>query len=496
MQKKVVLFFPETHRLRAEDTWCLPPFSLLAIAAPLLEANYAVTIVDARITPDYRERILAEISDAVCLGISVLTGKQIEQALSISEELKSTCPELPIVWGGYHPTLMPEQTIADPAIDIVVRAQGEVAFKTVVDRLATGESLRGIAGIVFKEHGKAVWNGHPVFKDVNQFPPLPFSLIDLEPHLPDLGFAQRTLSYPSSQGCPFPCHFCAESAAYEQRWCGLAPERVVDDLERLSQQYGADGVILVDNNFFVDEKRVQAICREIIRRRLTFKWAAQGRADRISALQDRTFELLRESGFAVFHVGAESGSDRQLEAVSKKSSRQVTVDCAKVVKKYGLHISFGFIFGFPGETDEDIEQNFSLMEEVTEIQGAYDCIYHFYAPAPGTPLLNKSLEHGAPSASRLQDWATYNTVRGMTPWVSSSYIDRIQRRAEFFYPFSWPNWMFKRRQEQSFLRRTAFHLLHRAARIRYRTRFFGAPLDWWLYKRTRYVLSPLARARS
>ncbi|MBK9796673.1 MAG: B12-binding domain-containing radical SAM protein [Holophagaceae bacterium] len=487
MKKKVVLFFPETHLSRAEDGWCLPPFSLLAIAGPLLQEGYEVVLVDGRLVPDFLERVQGESANAICLGISVLTGNQIRQALELSAAIKERFPDLPVVWGGYHPTLLPDQTIANPLVDVVVRGQGELTFKRLVQALASGASLRGIPGLSFKEPGRIVCNDEAPFTDVNEFPPMPFSLVDLSRHLPDLGFARRTLSYVTSQGCPHHCEFCAESTAYKVRWSGLAPARVAQDLEALLGRCEADGVILVDNNFFVNEERVQGICREILRRGLSFKWAAQGRADRVASLSDETFALLKQSGFTVFHVGAESGSDAQLEQVSKRSSRQTTIDCARAVKAHGLHISFGFIFGFPGETEADIQQNFSLMEEVTDIQGSYDCIYHFYAPSPGSPMLEASVQRGAEDHPLLEDWIGYNTSRGITSWVDAAYIDRIRWRTDFVYAYARPNFMLRQRLAGSPARRLLYYPLHVINRLRYRLKFYAFPLDWWIYRTLRGV---------
>jgi radical SAM superfamily enzyme YgiQ (UPF0313 family) len=480
--KKILLFFPETHLQRSDDSWCLPPLSLLAIAAPLVQDNYEVKIFDSRVDGDCLSDILAEAHDAVCLGISVLTGHQIKEALQVSQEVKRHLPSLPVVWGGYHPTLLPEQTIAEPAIDIVVKGQGEITFRMLVDALSEGRPLRDVEGILFKENGAIVFNPERKFADVNRFPPLPFSLIDMESHFPDLEFGTRTIGYVSSQGCPHGCQFCAESTAYRQRWSGLSSHRVGEDMERLIRQYDGDGVIFVDNNFFVDERRVRGICTEIIRRGLHFRWGAQGRADQIVRLSAETFDLLRRSGFTVFHVGAESGSDRQLEQVSKSIERQTTIACAKVCREQGIRISFGFIFGFPNETEEDIEANFSLMEEVTDIQGEYDCIVHFFAPSPGTHLSELAVGLGAASPSRLADWIPYNTVRGITPWVDARYIDRIRRRIDYFYPFARPSAVFRER----IARRTSgvilFPLLHLLNRLRYRLHFYAFPVDWWFYK--------------
>lgn len=495
--KKVVLFFPETHRFRHEDPWCLPPLSLLAIAAPLLQSNYTVKIVDSRVEKDFLRTILDECDGAVCLGISVLTGRQIHEALLVSREVKKRLPAVRVVWGGYHPTLLPEQTIADPAVDVVVKGQGEITFRELVDALVAGRTLTGVKGLVFKEDGRIVCNTDREFADINQFPPHPYFLVNMENHFPLLEFGKRTIGYVSSQGCPHGCLFCAESAAYNKRWSSLSPQRVGQDLEHLVRQYNADGVIFVDNNFFVDEKRVQGICAEIIRRKLKINWGAQGRADQIVRQSADTFALLKKSGFTVFHVGAESGSDQRLKDVSKTIDRQTILTCAKECKKHGIRVSFGFIFGFPGETEADIHESFSLMEAVTDIQGEYDCIIHFFAPPPGAEMLKMLFELGTVKPTQLSDWISYNTVRGdMTPWVDAVYIDRVKRRHEYFYPFARPGRVFMERIGERTRGMFFFNILHLITSLRYRFSFYALPIDWWLYKNYKNMHSRFVKKTS
>jgi radical SAM superfamily enzyme YgiQ (UPF0313 family) len=490
---KVVLYFPETHSSRREDPWCLPPLSLLAIAAPLVEAGYEVCIVDARRQPDYVQRVLDEAKDSICVGMSVLTGCQILGGLEVARAIKRDLPGIPVVWGGYHPTLLPHQTIADPSIDAVVRGQGERTFKALVDALAEGARLDGISGLLFKDQSRIVENPMRSFEDINGFPPFPYHLIDVAAHFPSLEFGKRIVAYVSSQGCPHPCAFCAESAAYGRRWSGLNPDRVGQELERLVRQYNADGVIFVDNNFFADEKRVQGICNEIIRRGLKFRWAAQGRADRIAGLSPETFGLLRKSNFEVFHVGAESGSTRVLDIALKTMPRETILECARLCKRQGIRISFGFIFGFPDETEKDIQDNFSLMEEVTDIQGAYDCIVHFYAPCPGTPLAASAAERGARNPENLLEWGAFNTVRGITPWVDARYIDRIRRRTDFFYPFARPNELLMRTRVRGLAARILVRAFSLSCRLRWRIGWYVLPVEWWLYKCGRWAIAKVAQ---
>ena len=112
---KVVLFYP------AYDGPPLgAPLCLLALASPLREANFDVVVIDAAIDPDYRAHIERESEDALCLGISVLTGPMIRGAVEVATAMKSDHPQLPIIFGGWHPTLLPDETLSEPFVDIVV----------------------------------------------------------------------------------------------------------------------------------------------------------------------------------------------------------------------------------------------------------------------------------------------------------------------------------------------------------------------------------------
>jgi anaerobic magnesium-protoporphyrin IX monomethyl ester cyclase len=147
---KVVLFYPpyDGPPLGA-------PLSLLCLASPLLEAGFSVKIIDNLIAPDYEAAILRETADALCLGISVLTGPHIGAAVRVSKMVKKLRPELPIIFGGWHPSLATEQTLREPFVDAVVRGQGELTLLELVQRIATGCDWHGVRGVSIKD---ADWN--------------------------------------------------------------------------------------------------------------------------------------------------------------------------------------------------------------------------------------------------------------------------------------------------------------------------------------------------
>src|SRR5437879_5791789 len=128
--KKVVFFFPAFSSQEATA-----PLGILAVSTPLLRAGYQVRIIDSTITPNFQKRVLAELSDALCLAVSLVTGPMIRETVQIARAAKLLYPDLPVVLGGWHPSLLPDQTLAAECVDVVIRGQGEDAMLEVVQRL-------------------------------------------------------------------------------------------------------------------------------------------------------------------------------------------------------------------------------------------------------------------------------------------------------------------------------------------------------------------------
>src|SRR5215470_7078089 len=143
--RKVVLFFPAFASSEATA-----PLGLLAVATPLLRAGYDVRLIDSTITPNYKQRVLEEVRDALCLGISLVTGPMIRETVEIARTVKAWNPEFPVILGGWHPSLLPHQTLEADYIDIVVKGQGEDSLLDVVRHLESRSALDMVPGIGFK----------------------------------------------------------------------------------------------------------------------------------------------------------------------------------------------------------------------------------------------------------------------------------------------------------------------------------------------------------
>ncbi len=482
MSNKVTLVFP---RLRREsNVWA--PLPLQAVAAPLLADGFEVRLVDGRVIHPHMPDIIEAAGGVLYVGLSVMTGFQIRDAVLISKTLKDVYPELPIVWGGYHASMLPEQTLAEDYIDIIVRGQGQLAALELARRLAAdaGADLDGIPGVCYKRaDSEMVIAEHPALVDIERFPPTPYDdILDMEKYMvPDLG--RRTMKYFSSQGCPFGCGFCAETSMYGRGWVGFPPERVVDDLEHLVKKYRVDGFDFADTNFFVSKKRVQAICEGIIERGLKIVWAADVRTKQFIDFTPELRQLIYDAGCRRLLLGAESGSQAALEHIGKQTTVDDTLHVSRLCDDLGIIARFTTMFGFPGEPEVDIELTMRMIESIKAINEDFEVHGFFFAPYPGAPMYDEAVRLGFKSPETLEGWADFDLTELHTPWVDPIYKEKVDMIIDFYMPFASPGPELKSRMAAGGPKGYAYRAMHKLAAWRVGHRDFRAPIEWQLKKR-------------
>ncbi|MBI5061123.1 MAG: cobalamin B12-binding domain-containing protein [Candidatus Aenigmarchaeota archaeon] len=171
MKKKIVLFNPAgTHDdLKLRHT----PVSLLAVSKLLYKDGYDIKIV-SRYESGYIEKILNELEDAVCIGITAMTGYQIRNALEVASAIRAKFPDIKIVWGGWHASILPEQTIRYELVDIIVCGQGERTFYELVEALRNNKPLKNVKGIFYKEGAEIKRTPMRELESIENFPPRTF----------------------------------------------------------------------------------------------------------------------------------------------------------------------------------------------------------------------------------------------------------------------------------------------------------------------------------
>src|SRR5450755_3046775 len=264
MSKKVVFFFPSFA-----STEATAPLGILAVAAPLLAAGYEVCLIDSTITPDYKKRVLAEVSDALCLGVSLVTGPMIRETVEIARAIKEWNPDFPIILGGWHPSLLPKQTLEAPYIDFVVRGQGEESLLELVQHIEARSAPDLVAGIGFKRDNKLIFTPERPLRPLVDMPPKAYHLADFDAYERLCG--KRWAMYTSSLACPFNCGYCTNEGVYGRKWNALEAAQASAEMCDLSRRYGLEMLWIVDDNFLVDLDRARAISEGLVRAGSNFK---------------------------------------------------------------------------------------------------------------------------------------------------------------------------------------------------------------------------------
>ena len=341
--KKIVFFFPAFSSQEATA-----PLGILAVATPLLRAGYEVCLIDSTITPNFKKRVLAELEDALCLAVSLVTGPMIKETVEIARAAKELYPDKPVVLGGWHPSLLPHQTLAAPYIDIVVKGQGEDAFLEIVRRIEVGESMKGVAGAGYKDNGQIVFNSPRALKPISEMPPKAYHLADFDAYERVCG--RRWAMYTSSLACPYNCAYCTNDGVYGRKWNALEPEQVVEETADLATRYNLQLLWIVDDNFLVDRNRAVGIAEGLVRRDSKFDWSIQASTNLVNRLTVEELKLLRRAGLSQVSQGADSGSPKVMRLMNKDFQKLETIyAAADKLTQAGIRPSFNMIFGFPGE---------------------------------------------------------------------------------------------------------------------------------------------------
>jgi anaerobic magnesium-protoporphyrin IX monomethyl ester cyclase len=362
---KVVLYNPKS-------VFYTMPLALVAVASYLDPEKFEVLIIDGRLEKDALKKVLDETRDAICFGTTVLTGAPIHDALVITGKVKKSNPQLTTVWGGWHPSLFPEETLEEKSIDVVVAGQGEITFAELLETLVAQKSFQGIPGLYFKESGRVIQNPARHMENINQFPPFNYELIDVQKYFDLKG--RKQFDYISSQGCRFRCTFCADPMMYKRGWHGLDAERLGAELEQWWNAYRFDDLNFQDETFFTYSQRVSEIAEEFIKRKFSFTWFGTMRADQGYRLDEEILVLCKRSGLRKVMIGVEAGSQQMLDWMKKDITIEQVFYCAELCRRHDIAITFNVIVGFPGESEQSIAESIRVTKELRKMSPYFDVI--------------------------------------------------------------------------------------------------------------------------
>lgn len=487
--KKIILIQPKVGSWEFIQETPMLPLALM-LAASHAAREYAIRIIDQRLDPDWSRTLERELAaDTLCVGVTAFTGPQILYGLEASRLVKQ-CSRVPVVWGGIHPSILPEQTVSHEAVDLVLVGEGEIAFRDLLSALDAGAPPGGVPGVWTMTPAGPAGSPPVAIQDVNTLPPIPYSLVPIEDYIGRDREGRRKFPIKTSRGCPYRCTFCHQNSNYRRKWRAFAAPRVLDEMEMLIRDHAIRHFQILDDNFFVDVKRVQEILHGMQERRLDAVLTINGsRVSDILRLSDESLRLLAGGRCAELQIGLESGSQRILDAMKKDLSLDQVLQANERLGKHRIPRYYELVSGFPGETAEDIAETARLILRLSERDPDV-----FFAPLesltayPGTEVYEQAEAAGMRFPTSLEGWGDYEWSNPRLPWMDG----RMRRLLKSFHIFPTLISAQIKVAESSWLK-LLFRLYRPIARWRVRHQFFYLPIEASAFRLLTWMRSRAAR---
>ncbi len=323
------------------------------------------------------------------------------------------------MWGGIHASILPEQTLENPYVDIVVIGEGEATLLELVTTLANHLPLSGVAGIAYRENGQCRLTGLRPFIDLDAQPPPAYDLIDINLYRRKI-FGSDHVSFNSSRGCAYRCGFCYDSVIHRRVWRAMQPETVVDHFRRLIRDYGISGFNFTDDNLFINMKHAHRVMEAIVQADLKIRIGKLHiRIDAIQKMDQEFLQLLVRAGVERLTIGVESGNQRILDLIRKDLRVEQVLEVSGKLKPYEIVPVYLFMMGLPTETPQELDQSIRLAQRILRENPRASKSFNIYMPYPGTELYSLVLQLGFKPPQRLEEWShlNYRYVPGESPWI-------------------------------------------------------------------------------
>jgi anaerobic magnesium-protoporphyrin IX monomethyl ester cyclase len=398
----IILFNPQSTKPKNRRF----PLSVLALAA-MLEGREEYAIVDGNIDSDPASTILSliERNTVELLAVTVMPGPQMVSAIDPCKTVRMRHPQVPIVWGGYFPSVYSDSALNAAYVDFAVRGQGEHTLLELLEALREQRAVESIPGLSFKDKdGRHRHNPERVMKAPDSFPWYPYHRLQAEKYILPSFFGKRTAVHQASIGCPFKCSFCAIGPAFGSREKMEAPARTEAVLRHLVKEYAVDSIQFYDMNFFLREDQALELAERIAP--LNLHWWCEARIDIVGGYSDKTLDAIRRAGCTMMFFGAESGSDWVLKEMNKQLTTSQTLELAARIKQFGIIPEFSFVIGNPKDPERDTAECLAFVRKIKRINRASEIIIYHYTPVPQRERMYGNVEDQVEFPSTPEEWAS------------------------------------------------------------------------------------------
>lgn len=270
--------------------------------------------------------------------------------------------------------------------DFVLLGEAEQTLQELIASIDNGvKEFTAIQGLAYMQNDAVIkTQRRNVLKELDNLPFPAWELIDMAPYhemwLKHKGYFSINMA--TTRGCPFKCNWCAKPI-YGNRYNSRSPQNVVEELKLLKLKFNFDHVWFCDDIFGLKPGWVDEFANLVEKEQLQFRFKIQCRADLL--LQENYIKDLARTGCENIWMGAESGSQKILDAMDKGTTVEQIYQATALLKKYGIHPSFFIQFGYPGETKEDIRKTIRMINKLLPYELGISVSY----PLPGTLFYEK-----------------------------------------------------------------------------------------------------------
>ena len=360
-----------------------PPLGLGYIASNLISKGFEVEVIDMAALKLDEKKFESEFRryDPEIIGIttSTLTYKNALKVAAIAKKLK---PKVYTVIGGPHVTFLPEETLQNSQIDIVVRREGENTILELAHQILKGKKeFQSVKGISYRRGDKIIHNPErPLIEDLDS---LPFPARQLFP----LHLYKVPGTIITSRGCPFKCIFCSANAMSAGRYRVRSPENVIAEVEEIVNRFSIKGIFIADDTFTVFKERTRKICEAL--RKINLIWFCEAR---VNTVNREIIQEMTRAGCRTIQFGVESGSQRILASIRKGITIEQVKKAVKWTVEAGILPVCSFMVPHPEDTKETIRETKKFMEQLRDM-GAL-VVISLTTPFPGTYLYTHAKDLG------------------------------------------------------------------------------------------------------
>ena len=427
-KKRIVLFLPHRGdpskgvRVSAD----LLPLELLQIAGIPDREGYEVVIVDAMVHENYMERLMELCDGALLFGSSCILGFQVAHGAEVAKAVRERFPDLPIIWGGWFPSVLPEQYLKENIADAVALGQGEFTFWEYIQAIENGEDVANVPGLVIMRDGKPHYTEHRKVVGFDDIPDVPWHLMDFEEYVAlqndksnkwkvrhkyadpwdmEPGTELRGYSYYSSFGCPEPCTFCCSPMLTSRRWKAIPGKVLAERIMECYERFNFNVLRFQDANFGVHEKRSNEFCQGLIDAGKPFWWNGTYEIETIARYKDESLDLLAESRFHMAALGAEAGTEEQQQRIKKKIDiRNNLAPALSRLNERGIQTGVSWIIGYPQETEQSMLDTITVAAKTKHMfPNSPSDVFPFRA-IPGSEDYDTAIKLGYEPPRSLAEW--------------------------------------------------------------------------------------------